>query len=263
MVITQSTLKELWGASKNECAYPDCDMALADPDGDGVIGEICHIRAQSEGGPRYDASLDEEEVDSASNLILLCPTHHTVIDKNPENYSPGELESWKEEQLTEDGVEVPGTDSLLDELVANTESINVKDGSFIITNNQMGGQVADEITNIGQQPRRIPPAAEQEMVQKLSQYDPGPVSVAGIMGDGESLRLADEILDVLDEAGWDVSGPNQVILNGAVQEIQLRIAEDSEAIRSLGNLFLQLGFDSAGYLDEEREEIEIVVGTNI
>jgi hypothetical protein len=152
MTITQSTLKELWGASKNECAYPDCEVQLADPNGDGVIGEICHIRAQSEGGPRYDSSLNEEEIDSASNLILLCPTHHTVVDKNPDNYSSDELERWKEEQLTEDGLEVPGTDALLNELVANTESINVEDGSFILSKNQIGGQVADEITNIGQQP---------------------------------------------------------------------------------------------------------------
>ncbi|WP_121821682.1 HNH endonuclease signature motif containing protein [Halostella salina] len=263
MTITQSTLKELWGASKNECAHPDCDMQLADPDGDGVIGEICHIQAQNEGGPRYDSSLDEEEVDSASNLILLCPTHHTVVDKNPEDYSSRVLESWKEEQLTEGDVEVPETDSLLNELVANTESINVEGGSFIVTNNQMGGQVADEITNIGQQPRRIPPAARQEMVQQLAPYDPGPVTVTGIMGDGESLRLAEEIMDVLDEAGWDVSGPNQVVLNRAVQEIQLRIPEDTEAFRTLGNLFLQLGFSSAGYLEEEKEGIEVIVGSNI
>lgn len=263
MTITQSTLKELWGASKNECAHPDCDMQLADPDGDGIIGEICHIRAQNEGGPRYDSSLDEEEIDSASNLILLCPTHHTVVDKNPEDYSSGKLESWKEEQLTEGGVEVPGTDSLLNELIANTESIHVEDGSFIVTNNQMGGQVADEITNIGQQPRRIPPTARQDVVQQLAPYDPEPVTVAGIMGDGESLRLAEEIMDVLDEAGWDVSGPNQVVLNKAVQEIQLRIPEDTEAFRTLGNLFLQLGFSSAGYLEEEKEYIEIIVGSNI
>lgn len=263
MTITQSTLKELWGASKNECAYPDCEVQLADPNGDGVIGEICHIRAQSEGGPRYDSSLNEEEIDSASNLILLCPTHHTVVDKNPDNYSSDELERWKEEQLTEDGLEVPGTDALLNELVANTESINVEDGSFILSKNQMGGQVADEITNIGQQPRRIPPVAQQEMVQQLSSYEPGPVTVSGIMGDGESLRLAEEIIGVLDEAGWDVSGPNQVVLNRAVQEIQLKIPEDTEAFRTLGNLFIQLGFDSAGYLEEEKEDIEIIVGSNL
>ena len=78
-----------------------------------------------------------------------------MVDKNPDNYSSDELERWQEEQLTEGGLEVPGTDALLNELVANTESISVEDGSFIVSKNQMGGQVADEITNIGQQPRRI------------------------------------------------------------------------------------------------------------
>lgn len=263
MTITQSTLKQLWGASKNECAYPDCDIPIADPDADGVIGEICHIRAQNKGGPRYDSSLNEEEIDSVSNLILLCPTHHTVVDKNPEKYPIEELESWKEKQLTEADSEVQGTDSLFNELVANTDSINLEEGSFIVTNNQMGGQVADEITNIGQQPRRIAPAARKEIIQQLAAYDPEPVTVTGIMGDGESIRLAEEIIDILDESGWDVNGPNQAVSNRAIQEIQIKIAEDTDAFRTLGNLFVELGFSCTGYLEEEKEGAKVVVGSNI
>lgn len=263
MTIKQSTVKELWGASKNECAHPECNMKIADPDEKGVIGEICHIRAQSERGPRYDPSLDEEEIDAASNLVLLCPTHHTIVDKNPENYTPEQLEEWKEEQVAGGTEKVPADDELLEELVANSENINIEDGSFIITKNQMGGQVADKITNIGQQPRKIPPAAQEEMIEHLDSYNPGPVTVAGIMGDGESIRLAEEIIDILERAGWDVKGPNQVVLDRAIQEIQIKLPEDTEAFRTLGNLLLQLGFASAGYRNEELEGMEIIVGSNI
>ena len=51
-------------------------------DEDTVLGEICHIRARRKGGPRYDPSLSEEQKNSAANLVLLCPTCHTLVDKD-------------------------------------------------------------------------------------------------------------------------------------------------------------------------------------
>ncbi|MFE4544614.1 HNH endonuclease [Arthrobacter sp. NPDC056727] len=78
----------MWTRARNQCAYPSCIQALtidAEPSGSGsigvtVVGEEAHIRAQSVGGPRYDASY--EDIDGYDNLILLCPTHHTMIDAN-------------------------------------------------------------------------------------------------------------------------------------------------------------------------------------
>jgi len=66
----QSTLKKLWAASGNQCGYPDCEYEVVDIETETVVGEICHIRAQSEGGPRYDPSLSDEEIDEYSNLAL-------------------------------------------------------------------------------------------------------------------------------------------------------------------------------------------------
>ncbi|WP_241986696.1 NACHT domain-containing protein [Cryobacterium fucosi] len=43
-----------------------------------VIGEEAHIRARSAGGPRYDR--EYVDVDGYDNLVLMCPTHHTMID---------------------------------------------------------------------------------------------------------------------------------------------------------------------------------------
>lgn len=98
MGIKKSTLKKLWASSGNQCGFPDCEEEVVDIDRDIVVGEICHIRAQSEGGPRYDPALSDDEVDAYSNLILLCPTHHTYIDKDPEDYPIEELERWKKQQ---------------------------------------------------------------------------------------------------------------------------------------------------------------------
>jgi hypothetical protein len=86
-------LKILFSKSGNRCAFPQCMSPITE--GDTVIGEICHIAAASPRGPRYDANQDEAARNSADNLILLCPTHHTVIDADVESYTVERLEKMK------------------------------------------------------------------------------------------------------------------------------------------------------------------------
>lgn len=46
--------------------------------------------------PRYDERpVGDFKADSFENLILLCPTCHTLVDKDPDGYSRGTLLSWK------------------------------------------------------------------------------------------------------------------------------------------------------------------------
>lgn len=65
-----------------------------------VIGEEAHIVARNVSGPRGESPLGIEQRDSYSNLILLCPTHHAVIDdlpNGPIEYSVDLLRNRKEE----------------------------------------------------------------------------------------------------------------------------------------------------------------------
>ncbi len=82
-----------------------------------LIGENCHIVAESEDGPRGNSILTKEERNRYPNLILLCSNHHIVIDNDPENWPVEKLhqiksdhELWIETQLTEtseeDGLEL-------------------------------------------------------------------------------------------------------------------------------------------------------------
>jgi len=80
MPITERTIKVLFAKSQNKCANPDCYSPLVIDEL--VLGEICHIRARRKGGPRYDSKLTEPEKNGAGNLILLCPTCHTLADKD-------------------------------------------------------------------------------------------------------------------------------------------------------------------------------------
>ncbi|UIK14469.1 HNH endonuclease (plasmid) [Rhizobium leguminosarum] len=57
---------------------------------------MAHVIPHGEKGPRYEARpAGDFEVDSLENLILLCPTCHTIIDKHPEGYPREILLGWK------------------------------------------------------------------------------------------------------------------------------------------------------------------------
>lgn len=96
MTVTQATKKQLFGASGNQCAFPNCNVELVDRDEEIVIGVIAHIHGKSPNGPRYDPDMTDEERDGFSNLMVLCPTHHARVDKNPEKYTAEKLKEWKE-----------------------------------------------------------------------------------------------------------------------------------------------------------------------
>ncbi|MDK9721164.1 MAG: HNH endonuclease [Rhodospirillales bacterium] len=83
---TQKTLKRLFALSGNLCAFPGCSQKIADFATDAVVGEVCHIKARSRKGPRFDPLLTEKERNGLENLILLCPIHHTYIDSTPGIY---------------------------------------------------------------------------------------------------------------------------------------------------------------------------------
>ncbi len=88
------TIKKLFAVSGNACAFTDCNQKLSLENGD-IIGEICHIKGKKQGSPRYDKNQSDEERHSTNNLILLCPTHHKIIDKDPETYPVERIRNMK------------------------------------------------------------------------------------------------------------------------------------------------------------------------
>jgi hypothetical protein len=50
------------------------------------ITERAHVVAYADRGPRADVSLSAEDRNDPSNIVLLCPTCHTKVDKAPEAF---------------------------------------------------------------------------------------------------------------------------------------------------------------------------------
>jgi len=137
-----ATIKRLFARSGNRCAFLKCRSPLVD--GKKVIGKICHIKAQNEGGPRYDPNQTAEERQSYENLILMCGRHHDVIDDDEDAYTVEHLHRLKAmheqtaTELSEDQVERDASLLLLDQSVLST--------------NQSGGITAHTINIHNYQP---------------------------------------------------------------------------------------------------------------
>lgn len=112
----QQDIKMLWGRSGNRCAFPRCPTELAKEGSTSkntIVGQMAHIKGEKLGSPRYDPDMDEELRDSYKNRILLCPTHHTIIDKDEDLYTVEKLlemksdhEKWVSKNLRKEEINI-------------------------------------------------------------------------------------------------------------------------------------------------------------
>jgi hypothetical protein len=97
MDLSQKDIKLLWGRSGNRCAI--CRIELSqDKNAIGsafTLGEQAHIVGEKEDASRGVSILTEEERNSYHNRILLCPNHHTEIDKDVERFPVEQLHHLK------------------------------------------------------------------------------------------------------------------------------------------------------------------------
>jgi hypothetical protein len=89
------TIKKLCALSGNTCAFPKCTTLLVDEESNSFVGEVCHIEGKRPYSARYDLNQKDEERDAFENLILMCPTHHKIIDDDSESYTVEWLQQIK------------------------------------------------------------------------------------------------------------------------------------------------------------------------
>ncbi len=90
-------IKKLFALSHNVCAFPGCDVKLADTTWPTVQARICHIYGLNWGSVRYVDWMTDDERNDYPNLLLLCPNHHATIDElEPAKWSADRLLELKE-----------------------------------------------------------------------------------------------------------------------------------------------------------------------
>ncbi len=97
--ISEPELKILFAKSHNQCAFPKCfnPVIAEENDEQKPLAEMAHMIAFNKQGPRSDPSISKIELNKAKNLILFCPTHHTLIDKFPNKFTIDVLKKMKDD----------------------------------------------------------------------------------------------------------------------------------------------------------------------
>jgi hypothetical protein len=109
MTATYPTKLYLAMFSGGICAFESCRKKLTSEGTvakNAVLGEAAHIYGEKEGAARYKPDMSEEERNHHNNLLYLCPTCHTKIDKQEADHPAKILfelkekhESWVKNQL--------------------------------------------------------------------------------------------------------------------------------------------------------------------
>ena len=91
------TKLRLFAESAGYCQNPNCELRLFSDKGkvDFHFAEVAHVIAAGDLGPRGKPELPPAQRNLYSNLILLCPNCHTIIDKATTIYSSKLLLCWK------------------------------------------------------------------------------------------------------------------------------------------------------------------------
>ena len=104
--VPEDTRLKLWVKSAGRCEFRGCNEPVWQNNltlSDGNFGEVAHIIAASEDGPRGSEESAILQIDY-SNLMLLCQRCHKEIDDNPDKYPAELLRQWKQEH--EDRIEI-------------------------------------------------------------------------------------------------------------------------------------------------------------
>ena len=96
MAIEEKDIKLLWGKAAGRCSYPGCQADLAPllmASSAIVLGEMAHVIGRKPGAARSCKTTGID--DTYPNLVLLCPTHHTLVDKAEKDFPVDLLKKWK------------------------------------------------------------------------------------------------------------------------------------------------------------------------
>jgi len=133
------------------------------------------------------------------------------------------------------------------------------------TNNSVSqhiGQIGDNITNLGYQPKQIPTELVSEFVAKMRALPPVKVHITSNLLDVQTQFLAKQLTDLLQKAGWEASGESQTMYGPDMPKGIVYIVPqpgDSASIDAIAVFLKKLGFSNYKLVDERAHMVTIAV----
>lgn len=216
MGISDKSRKMLWAQSGNRCAF--CKQKLVmektERDAESIVGDECHIIAQSHNGPRGDSSWTEEQIHDYENLILLCKTHHKLIDDQPLTFTREILvqikkqhEQWVDVVLEKGSSNHKDTGDIAVRLTSGQDVITILSNTYLFdfSNDDPDNEAELEIIS--------------DFMQEIRDY----TDIADVLEGGDIVRLGygwTQKIRQMEEMGFQVYGTKytKVVLNGEKRE---------------------------------------------
>lgn len=163
MAITDKTRKILQAKSGKRCAICKTELIMNSKSINNIIvGDECHIISKQKNGPRYHPD-HGIKLDNYENLILLCKTHHILIDNDPEEYSVEKLkkikkdhEDWVNKVLGKGAIryinsseEKEKIDEFLPRILSGQEIVNIVQGALFYDYSNCELNTQEEVDLIG------------------------------------------------------------------------------------------------------------------
>lgn len=99
MAVTAKDKRVVWALAGARCAI--CKKPLVEQVEEvgayTLLGDVAHIHARRDGGPRANSSLPAGSRNHPDNLVLLCLEHHKIVDDHPDLYPVEKLVAIKKE----------------------------------------------------------------------------------------------------------------------------------------------------------------------
>lgn len=158
---TQATAQRLAKRVGFRCSNPECRKPTSGPGADGgtvSLGVAAHITAASQGGPRFDEHLTNEDRRAAENGIWLCQQCSRLVDADDSAYRVADLNEWKAFAEAAAAVELRGY-------------VVRKGRDFAILEEKMPELIEEMRTDL----RSKPFTREIIALSKRVTYNPGPI----------------------------------------------------------------------------------------
>ena len=131
------------------------------------------------------------------------------------------------------------------------------------TVDQRIGHINHTVTNVGYQPKQIPPELASEFVAQMRSVPPIEVHITSNMLDVQTQFLANQLTDLLQKAGWQASGDSQSLYGPEVPKgivfFVPPVAANSSSLEKLARFLRRLGFVNYMIISEQERLATVFV----